>query len=114
MAEFGVNTRSWLVSVIRQRKTLIKLNCSHKSPDDVIRAIEKLELQLGCYTYENDLYMARFISQYGFFINTILPGKGSSCYERRYMEWNDIRKRAALIELMAEKTRKPAFNEKIF
>lgn len=114
MAVFGTNTRKWLLSVIRQRKALIRLNRSYKSPDDTIRAIEKLDLQLSCYTYENDLYMARFIRQYGFFIDQILPGHGSSCYERRRLEWSEIRKKAALIEAVNMQSKKQVTNEKIF
>jgi len=114
MAEFAVKTRKWLLSVIRQRKVLIRLNKSYKPSVETLKAIWRLDLQLGYYTYENDLYMARFIRQYGQFIEAVLPGRGSSCYERRQLEWSDIRKKAALIEAINVETRKPVYHEKIF
>lgn len=114
MAEFAVKSRKWLLSVIRQRKVLIKLNKSYKPSDETLRAIEKLDLQLGYYSYENDLYMARFLRQYGQFIEAVLSGHGSSCYERRQLEWSDIRKKAALIEAANMQTSKSRYHEKVF
>jgi hypothetical protein len=97
MAEYSDNTRCWLKSVIGQRKMLIRRNASHIDMARALVAINDLEKLLACYSYSNDLFMARFLRQQSQNIEFLLPGKGSSCHERRLTEWNMIKKTAILI-----------------
>ena len=97
MALFATQTRKWLVSVIRQRKFLIRINKSHKPAAELNTAIETLERQLNAYRYENDLYMARFICQQLGNIETILPGSGSAACRKRQLEFNTIHYQSTLI-----------------
>lgn len=52
---------------------------------------------LSAYSYENSLYMARFIRQNIGHIEDILPGKGSTCYEKRMDQLAEINKKAIRI-----------------
>ena len=97
MGQFGSETRRWLESAIKQRKLLMRLNKSHKPQAEVIKAIDALETQLKAYTYEVDLYMARFIRQHRENIEAILPGAGSACARKRNLEWNGISYQATQI-----------------
>ena len=98
MGQFSDETKHWLHSVIKQRKVLIRLNQSHISQAKAETAIGNLETQLNAYPYDHDVYMARLIRQHVQDIDTILPGSGSTCHEKRQREFADIRKRAILIE----------------
>jgi hypothetical protein len=97
MNQFGKETRQWLLSVIRQRKLLLIRNRSHKSELEVEIAIKILEDLLSAYSYENPMYMARFIGQHTGDIDVLLPGKGSTCYMKKQKEFAEIRKSAMLI-----------------
>jgi hypothetical protein len=97
MGQFGINTRKWLLSVIKQRKLLLKTHRSHKSELHVEIALELLDDLLSAYSYENDLYMARFINQNASDIGVLLPGKGSTAFEKKHREFDSIRKQAILI-----------------
>ena len=97
MGQFGIETRKWLESAIRQRKHLIKYNKSQKPQHEIETAIDCLERQLSAYTFENDHYMARFIRNNISSIEKILPGAGSTSYAKRMIEFNDINKRSILI-----------------
>jgi hypothetical protein len=98
MRQFASETRMWLESVIRQREMLMIINKSHKPQSDVQMALYRLVLHLNANPYALDLHMARFVRQFGNDIDTILPGKGSSCHESKQREWERIRKSALLIE----------------
>jgi hypothetical protein len=97
MAQFSSDTRRWLEAAIRQRKLLIRHNKSHKPEEEVLIALDLLEKLLKAYTYSVDLYMARFIHQYYKDICIILPGKGSSCSDKRQAEFRDIHLKAIQI-----------------
>jgi hypothetical protein len=97
MGQFGTDTRRWLEGAIKQRKLLLKTNRSHKSQLEVEIAIGILDNQLCSYSYENDLYMARFIRQNIASIETILPGSGATGYEKRLNQLAEINKRAIMI-----------------
>lgn len=94
MGQFGIDTRRWLESAIKQRKLLLRVNKSHKLQAHVETALHTLLGQLECYTYARDEYMARFITQNIDRILTILPGKGSTCHQKRMNELADIYKKA--------------------
>jgi hypothetical protein len=98
MGKFSDKTKKWLRSIIKQRKLLIHRNASHKDQAVAAVAIYSLESLLNCYPYENDVYMARFIRQYSTAIENILPGKGSTCYEKRMKEFSEIKKQALMLE----------------
>lgn len=97
MGQFGTDTRRWLESAIKQRKLLLKINKSHKSQLEVELAIKLLDDLLSVYTYENDVYMARFIRQNIGWIENILPGSGATGHQKRMNELAEINKRAILI-----------------
>jgi hypothetical protein len=97
MGQFGTETRKWLESAIKQRKLLLKLNKSHKSQLEVEMAIQVLDGLLSAYTYENDVYMARFIRQNIGWIENILPGSGATGHQKRMEQLTEINKRAILI-----------------
>lgn len=97
MGQFGINTRKWLESAIKQRKLLLRLNKSHKSQLEVELAIKYLDELLGMYSYENDIYMARFIRQNIGWIESILPGSGSTGYHKKMTELKEIDKRSILL-----------------
>lgn len=97
MGQFGTETRKWLESAIKQRKLLLKLNKSHKSQLEVEIAIEILNGLLSSYSYENDIYMARFIRQNIGWIENILPGSGATGHQKRADQLSEINKRAILI-----------------
>jgi hypothetical protein len=97
MAQFATETRRWLESAVKQRKLLLRMNKSHKNPAQTEMAIARLELQLKTYTYENDLYMARFIRNFYNDIDLILPGVGSTSHLKKQLQFKDINSRAILI-----------------
>jgi hypothetical protein len=97
MGQFGISTRKWLLSAIKQRKLLLKTNRSHKSELHVEIALDLLDNLLSAYSYENDLYMARFINQNSSDIRILLPGKGSSSFEKKQREFTSIIKQSILI-----------------
>lgn len=97
MAQFADETRTWLLTVIRQRKRLMIQNKSHKPEANVRMALDILDLMLKTYRYENDLHMARFVRQQLGNIAMILPGAGSTLRHKREREFTDIKKRALLI-----------------
>ncbi len=97
MAQFAAETRTWLTKVIRQRKRLILSNKSFKPEADVKQALYILDMMLKTYRYENDLHMARFVTQQLGNIAMILPGSGSTLRSQREREFMDIKKRALLI-----------------
>jgi hypothetical protein len=97
MGQFGIDTRKWLESAIKQRKLLLKLNKSHKSQLEIELAISILDDLLGTYSYENDVYMARFIRQNIGSIEIILPGSGATGYKKKMEQLSEINKRAILI-----------------
>jgi hypothetical protein len=98
MGQFGTDTRKWLLSAIKQRKLLLKTNRSHKSELHVEMALDLLDNLLSAYSYENDLFMARFINQHSDDISILLPGKGSTSFEKKHKEFVGIVKQAILIE----------------
>jgi len=104
MKQFGIETRQWLLSVIKQRKLLLLRKESHKPELHVEIALKMLEDLLSSYSYSNPLYMARFINQYTGDISVLLPGKGSTCYEKRKKEFNEICRKAILIQEEAQGT----------
>jgi len=97
MGQFGINTRTWLESIIRQRERLVRFNQSRKSQPDIIKALFVLKNQLNNYSYENDLYMARFIRQQLQNIEIILPGEGSTCHDKQKRELEEIKKTSILL-----------------
>jgi hypothetical protein len=97
MGQFGIETRQWLMNLIKQRKFLVRNNLNHKPQHELNKALFALETQLGAYTYENDLYMARFIRQYRNKIETIVPGSGATCHTKRMRELAQINKKAITI-----------------
>lgn len=97
MGQFGIETRRWLESIIKQRKWLLHTNHNHKPQHEVTKALYELEILLGTYTYENDLHMARFIAQKLQNIETIIPGSGATCHAKRMRELSEINKKAILI-----------------
>jgi hypothetical protein len=97
MGDFSSKTKPWLRSVIRQRKMLIRLNKSHKDQMKEEIALARLEAQLNAYPYDNDLHLARFIRNFHQDIEIILPGNGSTCYDKKQVEFKDINKRAILV-----------------
>lgn len=97
MGQYGINTRRWLEITIKQRKLLVNSGRSHKPQNEVIKALRDIELILGTYSFQNDLYMARFIRQHLRDIETIIPGKGSTSREKRERELQEINKAAILI-----------------
>lgn len=101
MEQFAIDVRRWLEKIVKQRKLMVKLNCSHKPSPDIIRALERIENELSFYSYEKDLYMARFFQRLKNNIITILPGKGSTSMEKRREEFDNFNKRS--IAIIAEK-----------
>jgi hypothetical protein len=97
MGYFGIETRKWLESAIKQRKFLLKLNKSHKSQLEVEIAIKILDDLLNTYSYENDVYMARFIRLNIGWIENILPGSGATGYQKKMNELKEINRRAILL-----------------
>jgi hypothetical protein len=88
---YGTETRRWLLSVIRQRKFLLEIGKSKLPSGEHIKdTIARLELYLGMFSYSNPVNMARFINQHKGEIYILLPGKGSSNYEKRRKEYEDI------------------------
>lgn len=102
MAQFSNETRTWLKSLIRQRKQLIRLNKNRKPVYAMEIAIEHLEKMLGAYSYDNDVNMAIFIEQNSAHINSILPGRESSSHESRLREYREISRKAFQILLKAQ------------
>jgi hypothetical protein len=98
MGQFGISTRKWLISAIKQRKLLLKTHRSLKSELHVEMALELLDNLLSSYSYENDIYMARFILQNAADIEILLPGKGSTAHDKKHREYLDILKKAAGID----------------
>ena len=68
-------------------------------------ALDLLDKLLSAYSYENDLYMARFINQNQGDIAVLLPGKGSTSFEKKQKEFSAIVKQALLIEDIKTSTR---------
>src|ERR1035437_6989745 len=97
MGQFGIETRKWLESAIKQRKYLLKNNKSHKSELEVEIAIKILDELLSMYSYKNDVYMARFIRQNLVWIENILPGSGATGYQKKLAELKEINKQAILL-----------------
>jgi len=87
MSEFSNKTREWLLSVIRQRKLLMKNGRSKVNEQAAREAIRDLELYLGAYSYANPYHMARFINGHKSQIQAILPGEGSPSHEKRHKEF---------------------------
>lgn len=85
------------MSAIRQRKLLLQTNRSRKSQPETYKALEILDRLLSTYTYENDVYMARFIIQNQDNIVMILPGAGASGHERKKAEFGQMCKEAIMI-----------------
>jgi hypothetical protein len=97
MGQFGIETRKWLMSAIKQRKLLLRLNKSYKSKIEVELAVEILDGILSTYSYENDIHMARFIRQNIGRIENILPGSGATGYKKKMEQLAEINKHAILI-----------------
>jgi hypothetical protein len=91
MNQFGITTRRWLLSVIRQRKLLLDIGKSRlRNYDQCIRSIDRLELYLGTFSYSDPVNMARFIRMNKGHIMILLPGIGSSLHEKRKKEFEEI------------------------
>lgn len=105
MGQFGTTKRRWLLSAIRQRKLLLQTNRSRKLRPETEKAVEILDRLLSAHTYENDLYMARFIRQNQDNIIAILPGNGASGCEKKAAEFRDILSEAHRIEETAKSFR---------
>jgi hypothetical protein len=99
MGQFATETRHWLESTIKQRKLLLKINKSHKPQTETETAIDILQRLLSSYSYENDLFMARFFCNNVQSIEKILPGFGSSSHEKRMLEFTALNKRSLEITL---------------
>jgi hypothetical protein len=97
MGDFSAAAKPWLRKHLKQRKLLIRLNKSHKDQVAEELAISRLESQLNSYPYDNDLYLARFIRNFHQDIDIILPGKGSTGYDKAQSEFKDFNNRAILI-----------------
>lgn len=97
MGQFGVQTRHWLESAIKQRKLLLRMNKSHKSQLQVEIAVDLLSNQLKAYSYENDVYMARFIRQNISDIEIIIPGSGATCHDKKMRELAEINRHAIML-----------------
>lgn len=98
LKDYGIKTRRWLLSVIRQRRFLLEIGKSKaKDSTRIIDALDRLEKYLGLYTYATPRYMARFINERKSDICLLLPGRGSSMYEKRQKEFEDICADADLI-----------------
>jgi len=90
MGQFGPETRKWLESAIKQRRMLIRNGYSHKPQQEVNNALSKLGLLLEVYPYKEDRNMARFIRNHIPEIEMILPGEGSTNFEKKKRELHAI------------------------
>ena len=98
MGQFGTETRKWLLSAVKQRRLLLKTDRSHKPRVHVEMALDLLDRQLTAYTFENDQHMSKFILRNADDITLLLPGKGSSSYEKKHREFEHIRRQAILLK----------------
>jgi len=87
MSEYSNKTKEWILSVIRQRRLLIKTGHSKIDEKAGRAAIKDLELYLGAYSYANPLHMARFFNSHKNQILIILPGVGAPAHEKRMKEY---------------------------
>lgn len=97
MSEFSKKTREWLLSVIRQRKLLLKTGRSKVNEVIAGQAINDLETYLGAYSYANPFHMARFINGHKNQIQAILPGEGAPAHEKRRKEFEALCRIAAAL-----------------
>lgn len=94
MGQFGIETRKWLESAIKQRKMLIRNGYSHKPQHEVNSALSVLGSLLEVYSYREDRDMAKFIRNHIIEIETILPGEGSTNFEKKKRELHVINMKA--------------------
>jgi hypothetical protein len=97
MGQFSKKVKPWLKSVISQRKMLIRINASHINQAKAAMAIYELEQLLKTYSYNDDVLMAKFVRNHFEQIDMILPGTGSTCYEKKQREWGRLRRDAILL-----------------
>jgi len=97
MSEFSLKARQWILSLISQRKLLIKTGHSKINEQEASVAIRDLELYLGAYSYANPLQMARFINGHKAQIASILPGMGSASHEKKQKEFEALCRLSSVI-----------------
>jgi hypothetical protein len=78
-----IELRSWILSVIRQRKALIRMGKSRADNGEMNRIIDYLTLHLNYYAFNNEQKIAGFFLRNQDKIGILLPGKGSNSYEIR-------------------------------
>lgn len=76
---------------------LLMTNRSRKSQLETEKAVDILNRLLSTYSYENDVYMARFVIQNQDNIAAILPGAGSACHDKKKAEFDLMCKEALMI-----------------
>lgn len=89
---FHQKARTFLNSVISQRKRLVKDGVSYKDPVEINRSITFLSNLLSFYPYGTNLNMARFIVQNETKISMLIPeGKYAT---KRHQDFNSLHEEA--------------------
>lgn len=90
--------RDWLLKVSKWREHLITSGKSFKKGNHCT-AVVKLQSWLSAYPKADFFGISRFILTKVDYIETILPGRGSTCYDKFWAEWHAIHAQCLVTEI---------------
>ncbi len=108
--KFHQNARTWLNSLIKQRRYLISAGLCQLNIKDIIRDLQFLELHLRTYNYSSDEKMARFFIRHRNKIISLIPGKQSGSHESQMEKFNDLLLEAKSLVVELEPVQNQLFN----
>ena len=84
---FHTELRTWIQSVIRQRKALIRMGKSKADAITMCEAIEYLEKQLNYYKFNDNRKISGFFQRNQSRILSLIPGPGATSHEIRMQQF---------------------------
>ena len=85
---FYQELRSWIITVMRQRKRMIQMGVSHKNNAQMQENINYLKKYLNYYHYESNMTISRFFQTNRSRILSLLPGEGAGGFQKRHDEFS--------------------------
>jgi len=94
---FHTRAKSFLNSIIRQRKYLIKHGLSAKNNQLMIDSIQHLTKYIEAYSFDSDIRMAKFWLSSISKISCLLPGVNSNSYASQIDKFESLTSEARAI-----------------
>lgn len=93
--------RDWFFKVLKMRGHIIRLGKNCKG-SKALKAFDKIDLWLKSYPNSNFMALTKFFLRHENDLKDVLPGVGSSAYEKLKAEFEAIRIQCMVVELCAE------------